>query len=125
MNQRRGSLYLLTGLILGIGLGLIYAWMIHPPEMKDTMPGALASEEKDQYRALIALAFVSSGDLVRAQARLELLGDADPYTSLVDQVQRMAPNGETSEVTALRLLAEAITRSRHGALLNPGDLWIE
>ncbi len=108
MRQSRGSLYLITGLILGLSFGMIYTWVFRPPKIVDTKPVSLQTTLKDQYRALIATAFVSTGDLVRARARLDLLGDKDPYQSVIDQAQRMAVNGETSEVTALRLLATAL-----------------
>jgi hypothetical protein len=111
MKQTRGSLYLLTGLLLGIALGLIYAWVIHPVAIMDTQPKSLQASYKDQYRAQIASAFVSTGDLVRARARLELLGDENPHQSVVDQAEQMAAMGETAEVTALRLLATALEQN--------------
>lgn len=111
MKQRRGSLYLLTGLILGIGLGLVYAWMIQPKALQDSTPSNLQAAGKDNYRALIAAAFVSNGDLVRARARLDLLGDKDPYQSILDQADRMGVSGETGQVTALRLLAAALRQN--------------
>jgi hypothetical protein len=111
MKQTRGSLYLLTGLILGIALGLVYAWVIHPSGIVDTTPDRLQDSAKDQYRAQIAIAFVSTGDLVRARSRLELLGDEGPYQSVLEQAERMAVKGETAEVTALRLLAIALQQN--------------
>lgn len=108
MTQTRGSLYILTGLMLGIGIGLIYAWLIHPLGMGNSTPGSLRIQDKDRYRALTALGFVSSGDLVRAKARLELLGDSDPARSVQDQADRLSAFGETNEVTALKLLARAL-----------------
>jgi hypothetical protein len=111
MKQTRGSLYLLTGLILGIALGLVYAWMIHPVAIVDTKPHSLQASFKDQYRSQIATAFVATGDLVRARARLELLGDENPYQTVVDQAEHMAVMGETAEVTALRLLATALNQN--------------
>jgi hypothetical protein len=110
MKQRRGSLYLLTGLILGLALGLIYAWLIQPQSLQVTNPGSLRSTEKDTYRALIAAAFVSNGDLVRATSRLELLGDHPPYQAVLEQAERLGANGETNEATMLRLLAAALSR---------------
>jgi hypothetical protein len=111
MKQTRGSLYLLTGLILGIALGLVYAWMIHPASVANAKPDSLQAPYKDQYRTQIAKAFVSTGDLVRARARLDLLGDENPYQGLIDQAERLAVMGETAEVTALRLLATALDQN--------------
>jgi hypothetical protein len=110
MKQRRSSLYLLTGLILGIALGLIYAWVILPQNLQGTEPGGLRATDKDSYRTLIAAAFVSNGDLVRARARLDLLGDQPPYQSVLNQAEQLAVFGETGEVTVLRLLAAALSQ---------------
>jgi hypothetical protein len=109
--QTRGSLYILTALILGIGLGLIYSWLIHPVAIGNGSPGSLRATDKDQYRVVTALAFVSNGDLVRAKARLDLLRDPDPTWSVQDQADRLSVLGETNEVTALRLLARALMQN--------------
>lgn len=111
MKQNRGPWYLLTGLILGVSLGLLYAWVLLPAPYEYTNPESLQAEFKDEYRALIASAFASTGDLVRARARLELLGDGDIYQSLFDQAQRASAGGATAEeARALRLLAAALAQ---------------
>jgi len=111
MKQNRGPWYLLTGLILGIGLGLLYAWVLMPAPYENTNPESLQAEYKDEYRVLIASAFASTGDLVRARARLELLGDRDIYQSLFDQAQRASAGDATpDEARALRLLAAALAQ---------------
>ena len=111
MNRSAGSLYLLTGLIVGLLFGLIYSWAIDPPQVTNTHPDSLVLQAKDQYRTLTALAFVSTGDLVRARARLALLGEQDPYPALLNLLRRKAALGESGEVTALRLLAVALNQN--------------
>jgi hypothetical protein len=108
-NERRGPWYLLTGLILGIALGLVYAWLVSPVSYEDTPPIALRADYKDQYRTLIALAYASNGDLGRAKARLNLLGPEDPGPLVANQALRAAAEGRPpSEVQALALLAEVL-----------------
>ncbi len=87
-REDRGPWYLLTGLVLGAFLGLMYAWLVQPTQYTDTKPASLRADFKDRYRALIASAYMSNGDLVRAKARLELLQDADLYRMLSEQAQR-------------------------------------
>ncbi len=106
MREERGSWYLLTGLIMGIVLGLIYSWIIAPIEYVDTTPDTLRSDYQDHYRLTISLAFQSTEDLARAQARLELLGDEDYALALAEQAQRhLAEGGTAYEAQALADLA--------------------
>jgi hypothetical protein len=97
MREERGSWYLLTGLVIGVVLGLLYSWIISPIEYVDTTPNTLRPDYKDAYRLVIALAYQSTGDLARAQARLNLLGDEDPPLALAEQAQRHRGEGGTAE----------------------------
>ncbi|HUV92999.1 MAG TPA: hypothetical protein VMV80_07930 [Anaerolineales bacterium] len=107
MNEdERGNWYLLTGVVLGIILGILFAWVISPVEYVDTAPESLKDEFKDQYRVLIASAYVANGDLVRAKARLGLLDEADIYLVVAEQAQQMlAEGGSVEEAQALGRLA--------------------
>ena len=106
MNERRAPWYLLTGLVLGLLLGLAAAWLLRPPEpiIPKVKPDSLQADYKDRYRAMIALAYQANGDLVRARARLELLKDADPYKAVAGQAQQAQAAG-LPEARALALLA--------------------
>jgi hypothetical protein len=109
MRDERGHWYLLTGFVIGIVLGLVYAWLISPQQYQDTSPASLLPEFKDQYRAMIAAAFVATGNLPRAEARLVLLGDSDVEQALTEQAQRTLGEGDSpQEAQALGLLAVAL-----------------
>jgi hypothetical protein len=109
MSEGRGSWYLVTGLLFGVAIGLLYAWVISPTRFVDTFPSALRPEYKDRYRALIAAAYMADGNLVRAKARLELLKDSDVYTTLAQQAQRsLAAGNNPDEARALGLLSVAL-----------------
>jgi hypothetical protein len=109
MNEGRGSWYLVTGLIIGVVVGLLYAWVISPTRFVDTFPSALSLEYKDRYRALIAAAYMADGNLVRAKARLDLLKDSDVYATLAQQAQRsLATGNNPDEARALGLLSVAL-----------------
>ncbi len=108
MNEKRGPWYLLTGLLLGIGLGILYSWMIAPAQPVDVSPQTLSANFKDEYRLQIALAYTANNDLARAQSRLALLQDPDLPRTLAAQAQRALANGRPAdEVRALGLLAVA------------------
>jgi uncharacterized membrane protein YccC len=110
MNEdERGNWYLLTGVVLGIILGILFAWVISPVKYVDTAPESLKDEFKDQYRVLIASAYVANGDLVRAKARIALLDEADIYLVVAEQAQQMlAEGGSVEEAQALGRLALAL-----------------
>jgi len=109
MNEERGSWYLFTAILLGIGLGLLYAWVINPAEFVDTPPDSLRADDKDQYRAVIAAAYAATGDLQRALARLSLLGEVDPALALVAQAQRYLAAGKNlQDAQALASLASVL-----------------
>jgi hypothetical protein len=106
LRDDRGPWYLLTGFVLGAVLGLAYAWVWSPVEYVDTSPASLRADFKDQYRALIAAAYVANHDLARAQARLNLLDDPQIPRTLAEQAQRtLAEEGSPEVAQALALLA--------------------
>jgi len=124
MSEQRGSWYLLTGLVLGAVLGLVYARLLSPVRYFDSSPAALHPQFKDTYRALIAAAYAATGDLVRARARLELLGDPDPVRAVAGQAQRSLAGGNApAEASALGSLALALGQpaGSHSPTSPPGS----
>ena len=108
-QERRGSWYLLTAVVLGAAMGLVYSWVVSPVKYVDAPPYALRADYKDEYRALVAAAYLYSGDLVRAQARLAQLKDDNPAQSVVMQAQQALAQGRPEEeIRALSSLALAL-----------------
>jgi len=103
------SFFLLTGLLLGIALGLLCAWVLCPVQYTVTTPDALRSDFKDVYRSLVARAYAYDHNLPRARARLALLGEDTPADMLAVQAQRaLAVGRPLEEVRALGALAAAL-----------------
>lgn len=110
-NENRGNLYLITGVVLGLVIGLLISWVIQPVEYTDTSPSSLKETYKDRYRAVIASAFDANGDIVRAKARLELLGDENIHQALAEQAQQsLAEDNSPLEAQVLGRLAGALSR---------------
>lgn len=108
---------ILLALIVGIGLGLVYAWMIAPMNVTDANPDTLRADFKDQYRSAIAAAYAASGNLPRAKARLRLLKDPDPVEVLNAQAQRMLAQGDPAQVVdQAAKLASALEEGQAGAI---------
>lgn len=108
-QDRRGSWYLLTGIVIGVALGLVYSWVVSPVRYVDAPPSALRADYKDDYRVLIAVAYLYSDDLVRAEDRLAQLKDDESATTLAMQAQRALAEGHSEEeIYALKTLANAL-----------------
>ncbi len=120
-EPRRGRWYLLTGLLIGLTLGLLIAWVISPVQYVDTAPASLRADFKDQYRSMIASAYLATGELGRAQSRLSLLGDADPRQALTLQAQQALSVGDPNgSAYALARLADALKQPPVGGQI-PND----
>src|ERR1051325_7823266 len=108
--MRRLPWDILLALLVGLGLGLVYSWVLSPLGVSDAEPTTLRADFKDQYRAVIAAAYAATGNLPRARARLALLGDANSVEALNGQAQRMQANRQSFEradrVAALALALE-------------------
>ena len=107
-KRKRGRWYLLTGLILGLLIGLAYSLLVNPVIYTHSTPASLQKEDKDTYRSLIAQAYAATSDLKRAQLRLALLEDENPVYALGTQAQRCMAEGNVTEAQALALLASAL-----------------
>lgn len=106
--MRRFPWHFLFALLFGLGLGIVYSWLIAPQGATNTKPSILRIDFKDQYRSAIAAAFAATGNLPRAQARLSLLEDSDPAEALNSQAQRMIASGEFAQADQLAALAIAL-----------------
>jgi hypothetical protein len=109
MDQNRGNWYILTGLLLGLIMGLIFTWVVSPVKEIDTHPNLLREDYKDIYRTLIARAYQANNNLPRAEARLALIGDEEPSLALAAQAQRyLAEGGDIETAKVLANLSSAL-----------------
>ena len=103
--------FVLLGLGIGLAGGLYYAWLVNPVEYVDTAPESLRADFRGDYLGLIASAYASGGDLVRARTRLALFPDLDSATELASLAQqRLAAGVADTEASALSQLASALSQ---------------
>jgi hypothetical protein len=115
--MRRFPWEILLALLVGIGLGLVYAWMISPRGITNADPGTLRADFKEQYRAAIAAAYAANGNLPRARARLQLLKDADPVEALNAQAQQTLSRGGSSQTAdQIAALSKALVEGKAEAI---------
>ncbi len=100
---------LLAALLVGVGLGLAYGWLVQPVHYVDTAPGNLRADYRTDYVLMVAQAYASSQDLQTAQVRLASLGP-QPAAELVTQALTYAVDHEFSryDLDTLNLLAIAL-----------------
>lgn len=68
----------LLAILVGIGLGLAYGWLVSPVQYVDTAPDTLKIDYKSDYVLMVAEAYQHEQDLPAAVRRLALLGDPSP-----------------------------------------------
>jgi hypothetical protein len=121
--RRSELLPFIISFIIALVAGLLYTWQIDPVEYVDTAPDTLRSDFKSDYLALIASAYASTGNLARAQARLDLFPDPDPATTLAALAQqRLAEGRPESEARAIAMLASALGEQPTPFVRTPGAL---
>lgn len=102
----RGLLRAALAVALGLGAGLLVAWVIAPVQYVDTEPRTLREDHRTAYIQLIAQAYAVDGNLERARARLALLDEGDAALAATAAAQRLAASGASAEaVQALSALA--------------------
>lgn len=105
MNRER-ALPIILGALIGLALGLYYAWELNPVEYVETAPSSLREPYREAYLTLIADAYDATGDLARARARLALFDLQEPAELLGAMAQRrLAVTGAEDEARALARLA--------------------
>lgn len=68
---------LIVGLILGLAAGLLYAWVISPPEYYDTYPPLLDTAYRSEWIEMTVLAYGAEGNWSRTQLRLQSLSERE------------------------------------------------
>ncbi len=73
-------------ILVGVGLGLLYGWVIRPVDYIDTSPDTLGIDYKTDYILMVAEAYQREGDLQLVVRRLALLGDAAPVDMVYEAI---------------------------------------
>jgi hypothetical protein len=80
-EMSRWTLFLIV-MLLGLGLGLVYGWVINPVSYQDTTLQDLRIDYKTDYTLMVAEVYHQENDLDWALNRLTLLEDPSPLTSI-------------------------------------------
>lgn len=80
-------IWFLFSIIIGIGLGLAYGWVLNPPGDQDTSPDTLRIDFKTDYVLMVSESFKSDSDPQLALQRLSLLGGPQPELHIQEALQ--------------------------------------
>lgn len=110
--MRRWLPLLMIGVTLGIGLGLLYGWVLRPVEYINTSPDSLRSDFRANYILMVAEAFTGDEDLELARVRLGALGPRDPLEMTIWAIDYGVSNGyPRPDLDSLNVLASALRES--------------
>ena len=87
MSPKRWLLFALS-ILVGVGLGLLYGWVISPVEYVDTSPDSLRADYRADYVLMVAEVYQSEQDTQQAVRRLALLGGSlSPYETAAEALR--------------------------------------
>ncbi len=124
------ALYRLGFVLLGVIIGLVWAYQGAPIKFRDAEPVHLATGYKDQWIKMIAVEYAETGDTAEAQrkivaggvspAMIQALIDANAVTEpdLARKLQALLPIAEESRAAASKQ-AQKIETSFLGGILGP------
>ncbi len=74
-------------LLLGLGLGLLYGWVINPVSYQDTTLDTLRIDYKTDYTLMVAEVYHQSNDIDWAMNRLTLLKNKSPLHAIEESLK--------------------------------------
>jgi len=86
---------------VGIGLGLLYGWILSPVEYTDTSPDTLRADYRADYVLMVAEIYQSERDVALAARRLALLGSAHPSQIAAESLDFALQHGYLPQDLAL------------------------
>ena len=76
--ERSRWIFIILALLAGIGLGLVYGWVIEPVDYFDLTPDTLGADYKADYVLMVAEAYKAEQDPGLAALRLAIFGSNSP-----------------------------------------------
>ena len=107
MRNKR-YLYFLIMILIGIALGLVYAWVINPVRYVNTPLSSLRSDFKADWALMVAEVYSQENNLPLASVRLAYLGE-DPPAQLEEAIRTARQLGYNQrDVDLLLTLQESL-----------------
>ena len=101
--------FIILALIAGIGLGLVYGWMIDPVEFFNLTPDTLRADYKTDYVLMTAEAYRIEQDPGLAARRLAIFGTQSPSAIATDALNYARANSfPDSDIALIQELVTAM-----------------
>ncbi|MCX6081737.1 MAG: hypothetical protein NTW32_19595 [Chloroflexi bacterium] len=71
-------LFFALSIVIGLGLGLYYGWVISPVQYIDTTPATLRVDFRSDYTLMVAETYQHDHDIENAERHLAILGGQTP-----------------------------------------------
>ncbi|MDQ4075406.1 MAG: hypothetical protein M3220_04075 [Chloroflexota bacterium] len=101
-----GWVLALVGLVIGLALGLAYAWLIDPIEYTNANPGDLAPGGKSAWVQMVADSYALTDDAQEVQRRLQFFEPDELQLLLGNLLVSAEQAGDLPRVQRLRQLAD-------------------
>jgi hypothetical protein len=105
-----GLILLVIGLVLGLG----YAWLIDPVTFSESSPAQVTKAYREAWLTMAAEAYARNGDWERTQIRLNALRYPDLAQTLAAVFDRYNATGPNATARALARLADRLSVSTPG-----------
>lgn len=109
-------IYFALAVLAGVGLGLLYGWVISPVKFFDTTPDTLRIDYQTDYVLMVSEAYADEDDIQLALRRLGFLGTDKPVEMAQNAiVYAVSASYAPEDLALMRELGEAV-RSWNSAL---------
>lgn len=108
-SNRSRWVFIILALIVGIGIGLAYGWVIDPVDFFDLTPDTLRADYKADYVLMTAEAYRVERDPGLAARRLAIFGSQTPSAIAADGLTYSRENGfAESDIVLIQELVTAL-----------------
>jgi hypothetical protein len=113
-------LFFFLAILLGLGLGLLYGWVISPVEYVDTTPDTLRADFRADFVLMVAETYQGDQNIEAAARNLAQLGSQPPAEIAAAALKFARQNGySTEDITRLQNLTIALQAWQPSGAVQP------
>ena len=108
-SNRSRWIFVILALLVGIGIGLAYGWVIDPVDFFDLTPDTLRADYRADYVLMTAEVYRVEQDAGLAARRLAIFGSKSPSSIAEDSLEYARANGfADSDIVRIQELVTAL-----------------